>query len=134
MDFERYITETGVTVTTGRLPDGWWGAYDYYDHKIILRPRLGGTQRRSTLAHELGHAWFQHKGTTVKQEREASMWAARRLIDGEALIDALRVSEHRTGIAQILAVMPADVDAYMSTLSPNEILQIRSLTIQEQAC
>lgn len=134
MDFERYITETGVTVTVGKLPIGWWGAYDYYEHKIILRPRLGATQRRSTLAHELGHAWFQHKGTTPKQEREASMWAARRLIDGEAFIDAVRLTEHRTGIAQILAVMPADVDAYMSTLSPSEILQIRHQTAQEQAC
>ncbi len=134
MDFERYIAETGVTVTTGRLPDGWWGAYDYYDHKIILRSRLGGTQRRSTLAHELGHAFYNHKGTTQRQEREASMWAARRLIQAEAFIDAIRVCEHRTGIAQILAVMPADVDAYMSTLSPNEILHIRYLTAQEEAC
>ena len=134
MDFDRYITETGVTVTTGGLPDGWWGAYDYYEHKIILRARLGATQRRSVLAHEIAHAWFQHKGTTPGQEREASMWAARRLIDAEAFIDAVRVCEHRTGIAQLLSVMPADVDAYLACLSDADIRFIRELVAKEEAC
>lgn len=134
MDFERYITETGVTVTTGHLPAGWWGAYNYHEHKIILRARLGATQRRSVLAHELGHAWYQHKGSTVAQEREASMWAARRLIVAEDFIDAVRVCEHRTGIAQLLSVMPADVDNYMACLSPADVQFIRDIVSKEEAC
>lgn len=134
MDFEKIIAETGVKVVTGDLPRGWWGAYDWRDHRITLRPRLGVVQYDSTLAHELGHAWHMHKGTTPRQERQASIWAVRRLIRASAFIDALRVSEHRTGIAQILGVMPSDVDTYILTLTPNEILFVRNLLWKEEAC
>lgn len=134
MDIERYITETGVHVVVGGLPPGWWGAYDYDTHTIFRRRSLGPTQYRSTMAHELGHAWFQHRGTTPGQEREASMWAARRLIDAEAFIDAVRVCEHRTGIAQILGVMPADVDAYLSCLSEADVEFIRGMVAKDEAC
>lgn len=134
MDSDKYIAETRVTVVTGILPHGWWGAYDWRTHEIRLRPRLGAVQYKSTLGHELGHAWYLHKGTTPKQEREAQVWSARRLIRASDFIDALRVCEHRTGIAQILGVMPSDVDVYISTLTPNEILFIRNLIRKEEAC
>lgn len=134
MDIDRYITETGVTVTTGTLPAGWWGAYDHRDHKIILRKRLGATQRRSVLAHELGHAYFGHKGSTLVQEREASQWAARRLIDATEFLDAIRVCEYRTGVAQLLHVMPSDVDAYLSTLTEQEKMLVHHYGAMSSTC
>lgn len=134
MDFEKIIAESGVKVVTWDLPRGWWGAYDRHDHRIILRPRLGVVQYGSTLAHELSHAWHMHRGTTPRQEREASVWAVRRLIRPSAFADAVPVSEHPAGIPQILGVMPSDVDTYIATLAPNEILLIRNLIRKEEVC
>ncbi|MGV0109796.1 ImmA/IrrE family metallo-endopeptidase [Arthrobacter sp. CP30] len=134
MDFEKYIAETGVTVVEGSLPNGWWGAYDWRSHTIRLRPRLGVVQYGTTLGHELGHALYRHQGTTPRQERQADVWAARRLIRASDFIDALRVSESPVGVAQILGVMPANIHTYISTLSPNEVVLIRKLIQREEAC
>lgn len=133
MNLDRYISETGVTVVTGKLPVGCWGLYDWERHRIVLTPRLGAVQYPSTLAHELGHAWFRHRGTTPRQEREASIWAARQLIDASAFIDALRVCESQSGVAQILGVMPSDIDTYISCLTATEVSFIRSMIRREEA-
>lgn len=113
MDFDRYIAEIGVTVITGALPSGWWGAYDYRTHRIILRRRLAGSQRRSTLAHELGHAVHRHKGRSPEQEREARIWAVQRLIDPEEFRIATSIYDNVDAVACELAVMPSDILLYM---------------------
>lgn len=120
-------------MTTGRLPEGWWGP-TIIEHKIILRPRLGATQRRSVLAHEVAHAYFRHRGTNPMQEREASKRAVRKLIKSVDFIDALKVSEHRTGVAQIPSVMSADIDTYINSLSPREIPFIHRAVAKDEVC
>lgn len=127
MDIDRIVGELGVTVRTGTLPNGWWGAYNQQKHEIILRPRLGALQRRSTLAHELGHAQYMHAGSTPFNERQASIWAARRLIQASAFIDASTISDTAQGIAHILGVLPRDVTNYVSTLTTAETLLIRQI-------
>lgn len=127
MDIDRIVGELGVTVRTGRLPDGWWGSYNHTKHEIVLRPRLGALQRRSTLAHELGHARFMHQGSTPFNERQASIWAVRRLIAAEAFIEACRLDDTAQGIAHILGVLPRDVTTYVSTLTETESLLIQEL-------
>lgn len=127
MDMDRIIGEIGVTVTVGGLPCGWWGAYNWEKHLIHLRPRLGLVQGRSVLAHELGHAWYRHKGTSARNERQASIWAARHLIDRADFVRAAQISEHRAGIAHQLGVMPSDVDVYTSSLTPAEKLELKTL-------
>lgn len=127
MQWESVVSDLGVTVEQQLLPYGWWGAYSWERHSIILRPDLGPIQRRSALAHECGHAFFRHRGTEPKQERQASVWAARRLIDESEFIDALRTTDDFVGVAHLLGVMPSDVTTYVSTLSPLEKLLLREL-------
>lgn len=127
MDIDQIVGEIGVTVRTGRVPDGWWGSYNYAKHEIVLHPRLGPLQRRSTLAHELGHAQYMHAGSTPFNERQASVWAATTLITEEAFIDACKVAETAQGMAHVLSVLPRDVRTYISTLTPAEIDRITDI-------
>ncbi|GAA5229209.1 ImmA/IrrE family metallo-endopeptidase [Arthrobacter cryoconiti] len=127
MDIDMLVGDLGVTVDTGPLPKGWWGAYDRTGHAIILRHGLAPIQRKSTLAHELGHAWYQHVRGDKKAERQASVWAARRLIKAGAFIDALHQTQTAQGTAHILGVLPRDITTYISTLTPAETLLIRQI-------
>lgn len=127
MQWEEIVADLGVSVLERSLPPGWWGAYSAADHSIVLSPDLGFVQRRSTLAHECGHAYYRHIGTAAKQERQASVWAARRLIDQSEFIDAVRTAEDCLSLAHQLAVLPADVVTYASTLSPLERLLLREI-------
>lgn len=128
MDIDRIMGELGVTVRTGRLPEGWWGAYNHIKHEIVLRPRLGPLQKKSTLFHELGHARYMHCGSTAFNERQASQWAARRLISASAFIDACRMDNTAQGLAHVLGVLPRDVTNYVSTLTSAEQQLIRQIT------
>jgi Zn-dependent peptidase ImmA (M78 family) len=80
------------------LPSGnaWWSpAYDV----IYLRKGILQVERRCALAHELGHRALRHNGQCrhpdaarigQRNERDADVWAASRLITVEDLADALR--------------------------------------------
>lgn len=127
MNTDLIAGELGVTVRTGRLPDGWWGAYNHISHEIVLRPRLGALQRRSTLYHELGHAYYRHAASTPFTERQASLWAARNLIHEEAFIDACQISNTAQGMAHTLGVLPRDVTAYIDALTPDEITRLSDI-------
>ncbi|MBQ1444112.1 MAG: ImmA/IrrE family metallo-endopeptidase [Renibacterium sp.] len=127
MQWEEVAADLGVTVQEGRLPHGWWGAYSAAEHSIVLAPELGFVQRRSTLAHECGHAFYRHVGAGRKQERQASVWAVRRLIEQSEFIDALRLADDCLELAHQLSVLPSDVAVYVSTLSPLERLLIREI-------
>lgn len=127
MDIDGIIWELGVTVRTGRVPDGWWGSYNHHEHEIVLRPRLGALQLLSTLAHELGHAFYRHAGSTTFNERQASVWAARHLIPADRFADACTVADTAQGMAHVLGVLPRDVHTYISTLTPTEIDTISDL-------
>lgn len=120
MDFETLVGELGVTVETGDLPNGWWGAYCHHDRTIILRPNLGGIQGPSVLMHELGHAYYGHSRSGPTEEREASLWAARRLITLKQFIAACQVADTAHGIAHVLGVLPRDVSNYVESLTDDE--------------
>lgn len=127
MDIDGIIWELKVTVRTGPVPEGWWGSYNHREHEIVLRPRLGALQLLSTLAHELGHAFYRHGGSTQFNERQASVWAARHLIPHSAFVDACKVSDTAQGMAHFLGVLPRDVNTYIGTLTPGEINAISDI-------
>lgn len=131
MDLEIISADMGVKIRTGKLPDGWWGSYNKDRHEIVLRARLGPTQRLSTLAHELGHAYYQHDGQSPKAERQASVWAALRLIKAGAFIEALTQTDNPQGLAHVLGVLPRDINNYISTLSAADTQTIRRLITQK---
>jgi len=112
MMLERWIDELGVRVVERPCPQGWWGYYDPESHLIVMRPRLAMVQGKSTLAHELGHAFFKHWGTTPKQERVASEWAAQALISASDFESATRMFDSVAAVANELDVLPRDVRNY----------------------
>lgn len=106
---ERWITRLGVVVFEAECPGEWWGFYDPLTHAIVLRPDLAPLQRLSTLAHELGHAYYRHEGTTPRNEAEASEWAARALIRPCEFHRAAQVHDSPEAVANELNVLPRDV-------------------------
>src|SRR5690625_5688458 len=94
-----WITELGVEVEDTPMSH-LYGAYIHQHGLILLNDRLAPIQRRSTLMHELGHAFYGHTESTARTEREASEWAARQLIPGcefdrlSKLYDNPRSEEH----------------------------------------
>lgn len=83
----------------------------YYGHNTIsLRRNLGHINRRSSLAHELGHLVLGHDPAAegwhhARQEREADEWAANLLITPETYREAeLANGPHAGAIASELEV------------------------------
>lgn len=74
----------GVKIVEG-APIRGKGHYEHHRQRIVLRSGLSAIQRRCTLAHELGHAYWMDEPTgdaryDARQERNADMFAARLLI------------------------------------------------------
>lgn len=120
MHLDLIAADLGVGIREGILPSGWWGAYSHQHHSITLLPGLPPIQYRSTLAHELGHAFYRHRGIDPRYEWQASVWAARQLIDHDRFIEATLGADRVAGVASILEVMPSDVDTYVRALSSRD--------------
>ncbi|VEH79479.1 DNA-binding protein [Corynebacterium kutscheri] len=78
MDLDQLADTLGVTVVeTPHLDDGLNGQYLHHRRLILLRKGLDPWTKRSTLAHELGHAWH---GDDIhgdpRLERRADQFAA----------------------------------------------------------
>ena len=125
MGFELKAEEMGVKIVPGYPPRGWWGSYDPDRHRIMYRPDLGYIQRRSTVWHELGHAYYGHVGCTPRQERQARMWAARHLIRPAAFVESARITDDLVSIAHRLNVMPEDVRHFEQSLTLEELIHLR---------
>lgn len=130
-EFAEDIAEFGVTVREGVLPEGWWGSYDHRQHEIILLPDLGTGQLRSTLAHELGHAYYRHKGNTELGEEQARAWAAQRLIESDTFSEAAKAGNWAGMVAKRLGVMPSDAVWFLRSMSDDEWLAIREMLDME---
>jgi len=94
-----------------------YGAYLHQHRVILLNDRLAPIQRRSTLMHELGHAYYGHIDSTARAEREASEWAARQLIPGCEFERLSKVYDSPVAIAHELGVLPRDVINYSTWLT-----------------
>ena len=116
MNLELIAADLGVSIREAPLPNGWWGAYDHRTHTVTLLPKLAPVQYRHTLAHELGHAYYRHAGSTPSNEWQASVWAARKLIEPKAFLEAAFGADTTHGVAAILEVMPADVETYLEAM------------------
>lgn len=92
----RHAKEHGIYVEPSRsMGETLRGVYEHEKRLITLNAWLNGEQSRSTLAHELGHAWYGHTWTrdphgNNEHERLANEWAAKFLIDTHAYAAAER--------------------------------------------
>ena len=74
------------------------------------------------------HEGHKHTNTTHPHRCDlASVWAARTLITPAAFLHAARARDTMDDIARELSVTPADVNTYLSALSPEEFRIMRRL-------
>lgn len=118
---EAYAESLEVRIREATLPAGWWGLYDHRHRLITLRPGLGLAQRRSTLAHELGHATYGHHGHNPKTEIIADKWAARMLLNIDLLLEHSKATTDIRELAATLEVMPWVIETFVNLLTEAEI-------------
>lgn len=110
-----WTEQLGVEVWEHKLR-GIFGAYIHSHRLVVIDPQLAPVQRRSTLMHELGHAYYGHDATHPRWEKQASLWAASQLIRFCEYQQAIRVHSTAVGIAHELGVLPRDVSNYQQYL------------------
>lgn len=73
---------------------------------ILLEVTRSIAERRSDLAHAIGHLDLEHRGDTynMKHEEAASRYAAKMLIDLRVLGEAMAWSDSRAEVAELLRV------------------------------
>jgi len=118
-----WIAELGVEVEDTPMSH-LYGAYIHQHGLILLNDRLAPIQRRSTLMHELGHAFYGHTESTARTEREASEWAARQLIPCCEFDRLSKLYDNPVAVASELGVLPRDVENYVGWLQRLELLKM----------
>lgn len=74
----------GVTVHVAHLPEPYRGFYDHERRMVVYDFALTPVERACVLAHELGHAFYGHRGRNdPRAEAAADAYAARVLVDPE---------------------------------------------------
>lgn len=103
----------GVTVHVAHLPAPYRGFYDAEQRMVVYGFELTPIERVCVLAHELGHAFYDHRcKDDPAAEAAADLYAARLLIDPQAYARAAAVYPHVHGIAEELGVEPRLVDTF----------------------
>lgn len=114
---DTWASNLGVEIVEDDLPGDAVGYFDHRTNTIYVDRCLSPIQRRSTLMHELGHAFHGHTGCTPRWEREASLWAARHLMDQQDFVAAAMLYDDPVAVAHELGVLPRDVCHYMQWMS-----------------
>lgn len=115
MDLEELAQALGVSIAeTPHLSDGLNGQYLHHRRLILLRSDLDPWTRSSTLAHELGHAYYgDDTNGDPRLERRADLWAAKLLISPAQYATAERLhGPHLGAIAWELGVTVDLVEAW----------------------
>ncbi|MDN4615965.1 ImmA/IrrE family metallo-endopeptidase [Leifsonia sp. F6_8S_P_1B] len=73
--------DRGLRVCAAHLPPGIMGYYSPDESRIYFDVGLTPSERRTTIAHELGHHDYGHRGNSSRAERLADSYAADLLID-----------------------------------------------------
>ena len=106
-----WISELRVEVVNTSMRH-LYGVYIHQRRLIVLNDLLGPIQWRSTLMHELGHAYYEHTDSTARAEHEASEWAARQMIPGCQFDRLTKMYDSPVSVAYELGVLPRDVVNY----------------------
>lgn len=117
------------------------GADARYFHtirRIVMDKRLTQAERRSVLAHELGHALrgdlpCGDEALDLRQESVVEQWAARKLIELPALADALKWSDDPDEVADVLWVTRELLEVRLRHLHPAERAALRRDVSEHEA-
>lgn len=115
-----------VHVVWTRLPGDYRGVTD--GRTIWMDERLCQVQRREVVTHETLHIERGIIPADDNEERRVERLAAKRLIDLDDLVDALRWNRHPTieSLADMLWVEPATVQTRVDHLTPIELAHIEN--------
>lgn len=111
-DLLRLAAEEGLTVHACHLPEGMLGCYQPDSARIWFDLRLTPAERRSVIAHELGHHRYGDRTSTPAAERRADRFAASLLIDPAEYARIERIHSDVWTIADELQVTVKIVEAY----------------------
>lgn len=116
--------------------DAWWSPRR---RVILMEPGLLQVKRRCALTHELGHRALEHVGQCTyadarrqgsRAERDADLWAARRLITAEALAEVLVWTDDRDEAADELWVTRRILDAWLEHIHPRDWNVVRARLLE----
>lgn len=102
----------GLRLHAAHLEPGTLGYYSPSEARIYFDLWLAPMERRSVIAHELGHAHHGHSCDSKRNERQADIYAARLLIDPVAYAQLERVNPDQHHLAEELGVTPELIFTY----------------------
>jgi hypothetical protein len=103
----------GISVHVAHLPAPYRGYFDPIARCIVIDFALTADERRTVLAHELGHAHYGHEcEDDDASERQADIFAARLLIAPKDYAEIERFNPDRHHIAAELNVTVDLVDVF----------------------
>lgn len=102
-------SDLGVRVVMTHMPEGLLGGYSPLEARVYLDLGLTPCEKRSVLAHELGHVYYGHtcdQGPESPLERQADTYAATLLVHPEDYAELEQISPDVHYIAEELNVTP----------------------------
>lgn len=113
-----HASSLGVTVHVAHLPHPYRGYYDAENRMVVYGFDLTPIERTCVLAHELGHAFYDHRCRGVRAAEDAAdLYAARLLIDPAEYARLERIDPSIATIAEELGVTPELVQVFRRTLT-----------------
>lgn len=120
-----HAMKLGVSVHVAHIDPPHRGFYDAEQKTVVYDFNLTPVERRSVLAHELGHAYYDHQCFgNVKFEADADYYAACLLIAPEDYVAAESIDPSPDAIAEELGVEPRLVRAFEA----KALTQLRGIT------
>jgi Zn-dependent peptidase ImmA (M78 family) len=96
----------GLTVHGAHLSGDMIGCYVPELRRIYFDLSLTAAERRSAVAHELGHHHYGHDCSTPANERQADAYAAALLVEPEWYAELERIHHDAEWIAEEMSVAP----------------------------
>jgi Zn-dependent peptidase ImmA (M78 family) len=104
LELIRFAASQGIELHAAHLGDDVFGYWSPDEGRIYFDLQLTPDERDVTIAHELGHVHYGHRCDSLRNDRQADMYAANLLIDPAAYAAAEDVNADPHHIAEELGV------------------------------
>jgi Zn-dependent peptidase ImmA (M78 family) len=111
-DLLAMAARAGLEVHAIAMPPGDLGYYSHDERRIYFNLRCTPAERRSVIAHELGHAYYSHECDGAKAEYQADLYAATLLVGPEAYAELEQINHHAEWIADEMGVTVGIIHDY----------------------
>lgn len=111
-DLVRMAARAGLEIHAVEMPAGDLGYYAPEEFRIYFNLACTPAERRSVVAHELGHHWHAHDCDSERAERQADTYAATLLVDPARYAQLERFNPDVEWIADELGVTVEVIEDY----------------------